>query len=69
MKEIENNPIEEIDIRIANLQAVIDVVSFELNHLLLEKKRLSEKRQIWFIINWWDDNKRLRKKKTISGDG
>jgi hypothetical protein len=51
MEHIELNPIEEIDVRIANMQSIIDVISYELNLLLLEKKRLSERYKIGFIIN------------------
>lgn len=61
MEHIELNPIEEIDVRIANMQSIIDVISYELNLLLLEKKRLSERYKIGFIINWHNEKKTTRK--------
>ena len=61
MEQITNNPLEEIEIRIQNLQSVIDVISYELNLLLLEKKRLSEIIPIGFIIKWNNEKKTTRK--------
>jgi hypothetical protein len=48
MKEIENTPLEELQIRAQNLQSVLDVIQWELECVLKEIETLTKRTPIGF---------------------
>ena len=51
MREIENNPLEELRIRADNLQMILEATEMELWCVLRDIEKLTEKRQIGFKLS------------------
>lgn len=60
MKSVENDPLEELEVRIQNMRTVIEAAEMELWVLLREQEKLTNRNPIGFIINQWDGKKTSR---------
>ena len=56
MKEIENNPLEELHIRAENLQTVIQIAEMELECILRDIEKLTKRNPIGFRLNNKNEN-------------
>ena len=55
--EEELSPLEELEVRIQNMETAIQIAQMELNVLLKQKKDMTDRKRIGFIIPKKDERK------------